>query len=255
MKKLGLIGYPLGHSFSKKYYVEKMEKENIVGIDYDLYPIPNIEDFPHLYTGENADFVGCNVTIPYKQAVMPYLQELSDEAKEIGAVHCITIQHLPSGEKKLVGYNTDAYGFEESLKKHWKPDKHNKALVLGNGGAAKAVLFVLKKLNVPAQLVSRVNSDSAISYEDLSIEMIAEHRLIINCTPLGTFSNVDACPPIPYEGVGENHYLYDLIYNPEETLFLKQGRTQGAVTKIGLEMLILEAAKKWEIWSVLERFI
>lgn len=249
MKKLGLIGYPLGHSFSKKYYVEKMEKENIGGIDYDLYPIPNIEDFPNLYTGENTDFVGCNVTIPYKQAVMPYLQELSVEAREIGAVNCITIEHLPSGEKKLVGYNTDAYGFEESLKKHWNPDKHNKALVLGNGGAAKAVLFVLKKLNVPAQLVSRVKSDFAISYEDLSIEMIAEHRLIINCTPLGTFPNVDACPPIPYHGIGENHYLYDLIYNPEETLFLKQGRTQGALTKNGLEMLILQADKNWEIWQ------
>lgn len=249
MKKLGLIGYPLGHSFSKKYYVEKMEKEHIVGIDYDLYPIPKIEDFPNLYTDENTDFVGCNVTIPYKQAVMPYLQELSEEAREIGAVNCITIQHLPSGEKKLVGYNTDAYGFEESLKKYWNPDKHNKALVLGNGGAAKAVLFVLKKLGVVAQLVSRVKSDSAISYEDLSVDMLAEHRLIINCTPLGTFPNVDACPPIPYDGVGKDHYLYDLIYNPEETLFLKQGRAKGAVTKNGLEMLILQADKNWEIWQ------
>lgn len=249
MKKLGLIGYPLGHSFSKKYYVEKMEKENIVGIDYDLYPISTIDEFPNLYTAGNTDFVGCNVTIPYKQAVLPYLQELSEEAKEIGAVNCITIQHLPNGATKLVGHNTDAYGFETSLRKYWNPEKHDKALVLGNGGAAKAVLFVLKKLGVSAQLVSRAKSESAISYEELSLETIAQNHLIINCTPLGTSPNVDACPPIPYNGIGENHYLYDLIYNPEETLFLKKGRMQGALTKNGLEMLVLQADKNWEIWQ------
>ncbi|MFD2743272.1 MULTISPECIES: shikimate dehydrogenase family protein [Sphingobacterium] len=248
MNKLGLIGYPLGHSFSKKYYVEKMQKENILDVDYDLYPIPSISEFPELFASGNTDFVGCNVTIPYKQAVMPYLQEISDEAKEIGAVNCITIKHLPDGSTKLVGYNTDAYGFEQSLKKHWDPEKHHKALVLGNGGAAKAVLYVLKKLDISSQLVSRVKSDSAISYEELSENMVSQSPLIINCTPLGTFPNIEACPPIPYESIGKNHYLYDLIYNPEETLFLKRGRMQGAVTKNGLEMLILQADKNWEIW-------
>ncbi|MCL7988375.1 shikimate dehydrogenase [Sphingobacterium sp. lm-10] len=249
MKKLGLIGYPLGHSFSKKYYMDKMEKENIVGIDYDLYPIPSIIEFPSLFTDGNTTFVGCNVTIPYKQAVMPYLQELSDEAREIGAVNCITIQHLPAGATKLVGYNTDAYGFEKSLRRYWNPEKHNKALVLGNGGAAKAVLYVLKKLGVSVQLVSRSKSETAISYEELSTEAIAATHLIINCTPLGTFPDVDVCPPIPYDGIGQDHYLYDLIYNPEETLFLKQGRLKGAVTKNGFEMLVLQADKNWEIWQ------
>lgn len=249
MKKLGLIGYPLGHSFSKKYYVDKMEKESIVDIDYDLYPIPSITAFPSLFAAGNTEFVGCNVTIPYKQSVIPYLQELSDEATEIGAVNCITLQHLPSGESKLVGYNTDAYGFEKSLRRHWDPEKHDKALILGNGGAAKAVLFVLKKLGISAQLVSRTKSEIAISYEELSTEIIAGTHLIINCTPLGTFPNVDACPPIPYDAIGQDHYLYDLIYNPEETLFLKQGRIKGAVTKNGYEMLVLQADKNWEIWQ------
>ncbi len=246
MKKLGLIGYPLGHSFSKKYYLEKMQREGIVGIDYELYPIQQISDFRDLYT--DLGLAGCNVTIPYKQAIMPYLDELSEEAQAIGAVNCVTIQHLPDGQARLTGYNTDAFGFEYSLRSGWDAEKHTRALVLGNGGAAKAALFVLKKMGIHAQLVSRTTGDGIWSYEDLTQEIIQEHRLIINCTPLGTFPNVEECPALPYDAISAAHYLYDLIYNPEETLFLQQGKARGAMTKNGYEMLVLQADKNWEIW-------
>ncbi len=248
MKKLGLIGFPLGHSFSKKYYVQKMAEEAIEGIDYDLYPIENITHFPNLYSDSENGLSGCNVTIPYKQAVIPYLDELSEEAQFIGAVNCITIERKGDGSSFLKGYNTDAFGFEQSLLPLLDPALHTHALVLGNGGAAKAVLFVLKKLGIPTQLVSRKASVDAIAYEEITPEIIAKHQLIVNCTPLGTFPNVDACPPIPYSAITAAHYLYDLIYNPEETLFLQKGREQGAATKNGYDMLVLQADKNWAIW-------
>ena len=246
MKKLGLIGFPLGHSFSKKYYIEKFEKEGIKNIDYDLYPLPSIQDFPNLYEND-PEFYGVNVTIPYKQDVIPYLTELSEEAKEIEAVNCIQIRNI-DGKPHLKGFNTDAFGFQKSLEPLLIP-QHNKALIFGNGGATKAVAFALKKLGIAYQVVSRTKSSENISYEDLSPELIQESTLLINCTPLGTFPKTEECPALPYEAITEKHLLYDLIYNPEETLFLRKGKEKGAKIKNGYEMLILQAEKNWEIWN------
>ncbi|MCT1523639.1 shikimate dehydrogenase family protein [Sphingobacterium hotanense] len=247
MKKLGLIGYPLGHSFSKKYYLEKFKNENIQGIDYDLYPISTIEEFPELYTTDSA-FYGVNVTIPYKQAVIPYLDELSPEAKAIGAVNCIQIIQTPGKAPYLIGYNTDVIGFMNSLAPLLTED-HKHALILGNGGATKAVCYALEKLGVAYQIVSRSKSEKNITYEDLNTDLIRDHKLIINCSPVGTAPNIEQCPDIPYEGIGNTHLLYDLIYNPTETLFLKKGRERGAAIKNGLEMLILQAEENWKIWN------
>ncbi|MBD1430823.1 shikimate dehydrogenase family protein [Sphingobacterium litopenaei] len=246
MIKLGLIGYPLGHSFSKNYYLAKFDKENIHDIHYDLYPIEQIDQFPTLYN-QNSHFRGFNVTIPHKQAVIPYLNELSEEAAQMKAVNCITIKHQ-EGKTILKGYNTDAYGFEKSLEPLLNPH-HIKALVLGNGGAAKAVFYTLEKLNISYKIVSRNSGTGDLTYEDLTKELLAKYSLIINCSPVGTFPNIDSCPNIPYEGITEKHLLYDLIYNPEETLFLKKGKERGATIKNGYEMLVLQAEKNWEIWQ------
>jgi len=246
MKQLGLIGYPLGHSFSKKYYLEKFKNEGINDIDYDLYPIPTIEEFPDLYLN-NPEFYGVNVTIPYKQEVMQFLTDLSEEAKEIAAVNCIQIKHTDSGIK-LKGFNTDAYGFEMSLKPLLKSN-HKSALVFGNGGATKAVVYSLKKLGISYQIVSRTKTAGNLSYDELSPELIKESLLLINCTPLGTFPKTEEFPVFPYDAITEDHLLYDLIYNPEETTFLKKGKQQGAQTKNGYEMLVLQAEKNWEIWN------
>ncbi|MDF2519148.1 MAG: aroE [Sphingobacterium sp.] len=246
MKKLGLIGFPLGHSFSKKYYLEKFQKENIQHIDYDLYPIERISDFPSIFT--NKDFYGVNVTIPYKIEVMDYLNELSDEAKAIQAVNCIRIMHSAEGTPYLKGYNTDAYGFEESLKPLLEVhDK--KALVLGNGGAAKAVIYVLDKLGIQHTLVSRTKQTDNFTYDEINASILAEYSVIINCSPVGTFPNIAESPALPYEHITAKHLFYDLIYNPEETTFLKKGKEKGARTKNGYEMLLLQAEKNWEIWN------
>ncbi|MCY4780936.1 shikimate dehydrogenase [Sphingobacterium sp. UT-1RO-CII-1] len=246
MKKLGLLGYPLGHSFSKKYYLDKFLNENIKDIDYDLYPIPSIEELTSLYT-EDERFYGFNVTIPYKQEVIKLLNDISEEAKEIGAVNCITIKRK-AGIPFLKGYNTDAYGFEVSLKPLLKK-QHKQALILGNGGAAKAVSYTLKKLGIPFKIISRSKQNGDLTYADLNKEVITNHQVIINCSPVGTFPNVDESPTIPYEGIGEQHLLYDLIYNPEETAFLKEGRKRNAVIKNGYEMLVKQADKNWDIWN------
>lgn len=246
MKKLGLIGYPLGHSFSKKYYLEKFEKERIEHIDYDLYPIERITDFPPIFS--NKDFYGVNVTIPYKIEVMDYLDELSEEAEAIQAVNCIRIRHRPDGRPHLKGYNTDAYGFEASLKPLLVPhDK--KALILGNGGAAKAVTYALDQLGITYKLVSRTKQIDNYTYDELDASILADYTLIINCSPVGTFPNIAEFPRLPYEYINDRHLLYDLIYNPEETTFLKKGKEKGARTKNGYEMLLLQAEKNWEIWN------
>lgn len=248
MIKLGLIGYPLGHSFSKSYYLAKFEKENIQHIDYDLYSLENINKFEDLYLGD-VQFKGFNVTIPYKMSIMNYLSELSDEAKVIGAVNCITIHHDEDSNTPLLkGYNTDAHGFEMSLTPLLNND-HRQALVLGNGGAAKAVLYVLAKLNIPYLIVSRTRENGDITYAELTEEIIEQHQIIINCSPVGTFPNTEESPAIPYQAISEGHILYDLIYNPEETLFLKKGKEKGATIKNGYEMLVLQAEKNWEIWQ------
>ncbi|WP_433863420.1 shikimate dehydrogenase family protein [Sphingobacterium thalpophilum] len=246
MKKLGLIGFPLGHSFSKKYYLEKFQQEDINDVDYDLYPIEHISDFVPIYS--DKDFYGVNVTIPYKIEVMRYLDELSEEAKSIQAVNCVRIMHSDDGSVYLKGYNTDAYGFETSLKPLLTP-KDQKALVLGNGGAAKAVIYALNQLNIAYKLVSRTKQADHYTYEELDASILSEYTVIINCSPLGTYPNITACPKLPYEYINENHLCYDLIYNPEETAFLRKGREQGARTKNGYEMLLLQAEKNWEIWN------
>ncbi|MGO1648729.1 MAG: shikimate dehydrogenase family protein [Sphingobacterium sp.] len=248
MKRLGLIGYPLGHSFSKKYYLDKFEREAISGVDYELYPLENMLEFPALFQ-QDPDFAGVNVTIPYKQQVIPYLDVITEEATAIGAVNCIRIEH-PAGSKPfLTGFNTDAFGFETSLSPLLTPDQ-DRALIFGNGGATKAISYVLSKLAIPFNIVSRTPKDQQLGYTELTPAIIANHRLLINCTPLGTYPKTDACPPIPYTAVGQQHLLYDLIYNPEETQFLKEGKARGARIKNGYEMLVLQAEKNWEIWNL-----
>lgn len=246
MVKLGLIGYPLGHSFSKNYYQAKFDKENIENVDYDLYALEHIETFETLYQSD-VNYRGFNVTIPHKVAILPYLNQLSEEAKAIGAVNCITIKR----DKKdtiITGYNTDAFGFENSFTPLRRPE-HQKALVLGNGGAAKAVVYTLQKLNIPYLIVSRSKDNGDITYSELDSHILQEYKIIINCSPLGTYPKTEECPDIPYDAITNEHLLYDLIYNPEETLFLKKGKEKGATIKNGYEMLVLQAEKNWEIWK------
>lgn len=258
MKKFGLIGYPLVHSFSKQYYTEKFQKLGLSDYSYELYPLQLLSSFPQLLKDE-PNLCGLNVTIPHKIGVLFYLDWISPEAKVVNAVNCIKIikknplDDFFSGECslepiRLQGYNTDVYGFEESLKPLLKKS-HSRALVLGNGGAARAVLYVLKKLNIDYTVVSRKASHLQLSYEEITKEVIEKHTLIINTTPVGTFPAVEDCLNIPYEFIGKKHLLYDLIYNPEETEFLKRGRLNGATIKNGKEMLELQAEKNWEIWE------
>lgn len=246
-KIFGLIGYPLTHSFSAKYFADKFEKENIVNHSYDNFEIPSIEDFPSIIKN-NPDLVGLNVTIPYKEQILPFLDELDDEAREIGAVNTIRIIKR-DGKTILKGYNTDIYGFRETLKPLLQQN-HYKALILGTGGAAKAVEYVLKKIGLEVLYVSR-NPASAneVAYSDLNQEALRNYPVIINSTPLGMYPKVDVCPAIPYEYITKSNLLYDLIYNPSETLFMKKGVEKGANTQNGLGMLKLQAEKAWEIWN------
>lgn len=246
MKKLGLIGYPLSHSFSKKFYLKKFELEKISNIQYDLYPIEDISDFPPLYE-RDAAFYGFNVTIPHKRTVMQFLNEFSPEAAEINAVNCIQVR-WQEGKPYLKGFNTDAFGFKKSLQPLLKP-QHTHALIFGNGGAAQAVLYVLRELGVSFKMVSRSRNNGDLTYADLTEDIIASHKLLINCSPVGTFPNIADAPDIPYDGIDSAHLLYDLIYNPEETAFLKKGKERGAVIKNGHDMLIFQAEKNWEIWN------
>lgn len=241
MNVYGLIGYPLSHSFSPDYFAKKFELLNIKDSSYQSFPIPNIEELSKLLTDNNS-IKGLNVTIPYKTSVMDYLDKVDLAAKEIGAVNTIKIDN----NKRLIGYNTDVYGFERSLTPLLT--KPIKALVLGTGGAAKAVTYVLKKLNIEFILISRNNS-KGITYNNLSEEIISSHLLIINTTPIGMYPNDDSKPDIPYHLLTNDHILYDLVYNPEETLFLKAGKEKGATIKNGLEMLHLQADKSWDIWQ------
>jgi len=242
MKKFGLLGKNIDYSFSRGYFKDKFET-NKLDCTYNNFDLEAIEDFESLKTTE-TQLSGLNVTIPYKQVVLPYLDAIDSEAQEIGAVNTIKIEN-----GRLTGYNTDHFGFENSLKPHLK-SHHKRALILGTGGASKAVAFALKKLGIHFEYVSRTPSSSVkYSYESLAIEGIENYQIIINCTPLGTFPDVHKCPTIPYEHITSNHLLFDLIYNPEETLFLKHGNTKNATTLNGLEMLRLQAEKSWEIWN------
>ncbi|MFN8345658.1 MAG: shikimate dehydrogenase [Spirosomataceae bacterium] len=249
MRLFALIGYPLTHSFSKKYFTEKFQNEGIPDCRYELLELPDYRDFPKLLAA-HPELVGVNVTIPHKQNIIPFLDELDTaSAARIGAVN--TIKVLPDG--RLKGYNTDYYGFRLSLEQWLHTlNRHTeglKALVLGNGGAAKAVFAALEDLQVPYQIVSRQKTAATISYEDLTAEVMATHALIINTSPVGTYPHVEECPVLPYGLLNETHLLYDLVYNPTETLFLKKGKVQHAAIHNGLPMLQLQAEKAWEIWN------
>lgn len=241
----GLIGYPLSHSFSKKYFTEKFVNDSIGGAFYELFPLETIKDFPGLLKAY-PNLAGINVTIPYKQQVIPYLDDLEEAAAQIGAVNTIKVEN-----GRLIGYNTDVYGFGNALKKTLEKHqlKVEKALVLGTGGAAQAVVFQLKNMGFMVQSVSRKQKEDCLTYQELDTAIITEYQLIVNTTPLGMSPKIDACPAIPYKGLSAKHLLYDLVYNPAETLFLKKGKEKGAQVLNGLQMLLLQAEKSWEIWN------
>lgn len=243
MKKFGLIGYPLGHSFSKKFFSEKFEKEGISECEYDLYPIESIELFPNLVSKIGKELVGLNCTIPYKAAIIPFLDSLSEEANSIQAVNTI---FFSDGIKK--GFNTDIPGFESTLI-NFIPTSLKKALVLGNGGSAKAVKYVLNRLGIEYKVVSRNPDLLGLAYTDLNRDIFTDYNLIVNTTPLGMYPKVDSCPDLDYSQLGASHYLYDLVYNPTKTLFLQHGEKQGAHIMNGLPMLVAQAEASWKIWN------
>jgi shikimate dehydrogenase len=243
MRRYGLIGYPLSHSFSQKYFTEKFQREGITGCVYDNFPLASIDEFAALIQ-QQADLHGLNVTIPYKEKVIPFLHAQSEVVKTIGACNCIRIEN---GE--LTGHNTDVVGFEESLRPLLQPH-HKKALVLGTGGAAKAVHYVLNKLGIDFYEVSRTPCTTRqLSYQQVDEAVIKEHEVIINTSPLGMYPNIDECTPLPYQALTAKHYLFDLVYNPAKTLFLQKGEEQGAAIKNGHDMLIIQAEESWRIWN------
>lgn len=237
MKTYGLIGKNISYSFSRNYFANKFKKENIKNSQYINFDIDNLSELNNIF---NTDNYGFNVTIPYKEVIIPYLDSLDFHAEKIGAVNTIKIEN-----EKKIGFNTDWIGFKKSIEPLLN-SHHTKALILGTGGASKAVIYALDQLKIETLMVSRYGE---ISYEDLSEEIIQNHAIIINCTPVGTFPNVDAAPEIPYHFITKNHLAYDLIYNPAETLFLKKCKEKGAVVKNGLEMLEIQAEASWKIWN------
>ncbi|MDE5678792.1 MAG: shikimate dehydrogenase [Phocaeicola sp.] len=245
MKKYGLIGYPLGHSFSKNFFNEKFHSENI-DAEYVNFEIPSIQEFPSILV-ENPNLEGLNVTIPYKEQVIPYLDELDKDAAAIGAVNVIKITRQ-KGKIKLIGYNSDVIGFTQSIEPLLEP-QHKKALILGTGGASKAIAHGLKELGLEYKFVSRNLREGMLTYSKLTPETMDEYKVIVNCTPVGMYPQADQYPDIPYLHLTPNHLLYDLLYNPDTTLFMKKGSEKGAVTKNGLEMLLLQAFAAWDIWN------
>ncbi len=245
MDKYGLIGYPLGHSFSISYFNEKFESEGIDAV-YENFEIPQIDDVKEIIDS-NPDLKGLNVTIPYKQQVLKYIKELSPEAKAIGAVNVIRIEH--KGNKTVLkGFNSDVIGFTKSIEPILNT-YHKKALILGTGGAAKAIQYGLQSLGIETLLVSRTKKKNAITYEEVTADIVREYNVIVNCTPVGMYPHIDECPKLPYEAMDSHTLLYDLLYNPDETKFLRLGAERGATVKNGLEMLLLQAFVSWEIWN------
>lgn len=236
--KFGLIGRNISYSFSKKYFEQKFQKLLLNNYSYEIFDIENLNNISEIFKTENLR--GLNVTIPYKEKIIPFIDELSEEAQEIGAINCISIKN-----GKTKGYNTDAFGFEKTLLLH-KKEFQKTAIILGNGGAAKAVQFVLKKNYIPYITVSRTTE---INYENLSENLVKENLIIIQCTPVGTFPNVEDCVKFPFEAITENHLIIDLIYNPEYSQFIKNCAEKGAKTANGLYMLEQQAEKAWEIWN------
>lgn len=244
MRLFGLMGYPLSHSFSQSFFTQKFLSMGMgEELAYENFSIPDIEEFPELLIRKN-NLNGFNVTIPYKKQIIPFLHELTPEVAEMGACNCVRIQN-----KKLIGYNTDIVGFENSLKPYLQKH-HTHALILGTGGAAAAVEFVLRKLQIAYLNVSRTPNEQAILYTDLNETILSTYTLIINTSPVGQFPNVDESPNIPFEYLGPQHHLYDLIYNPTETLFLQKGKAKGATVQNGYEMLVLQAEESWRIWNL-----
>lgn len=245
MDKYGLIGYPLGHSFSIGYFNEKFQNE-CIDATYENFEIPSIENLTEILDS-NPELKGLNVTIPYKEKVISYLDSISPEARAIGAVNVIKVNHK-GNKTELKGYNSDVIGFTQSIEPLLER-YHRKALVLGTGGASKAIIFSLKSLGIETLTVSRYERHGCVRYEDITPEMIKEYNVIVNCTPCGMYPQTDDCPNLPYEAMDGHTLLYDLIYNPDETLFLKKGKAQGATVKNGLEMLLLQAFASWNFWN------
>ncbi len=245
MRQFGLIGYPLSHSFSKKYFSDKFEREQIAQAHYELFELPTIDAFNELLIS-HTNLTGLNVTIPHKQAIIPYLDALDDSARRVGAVNVIKIE---AGKK--TGYNSDYFGFKQSLlNTGFGITVDTQALVLGSGGASKAVMVALEDLSVAYKVVSRKpEASNQISYQEVTPNVLAQHQIIINTTPLGMHPHTEACPDLPYEALTSQHLLFDLVYNPAQTLFMKKGEAQGAKAINGLEMLHLQAEKAWEIWN------
>ena len=241
MKTYGLFGFPLTHSFSVKYFADKFAEEGIVDCVYNNYAIESVEELPDVIRQDHL--VGFNVTIPYKEAVIEYLHEIDETADAIGAVNCVKIV-----DDRLIGYNTDAYGFTESLKR-FIGDRKLSALILGSGGSSKAVAYALKVLNIPYRFVSRRKKAEWLTYNELTAEVMDANRLIINTTPLGMFPNAENAPMLPYALLTPEHFLFDLIYNPAETEFLLQGKEHGANITNGMNMLHFQAVRNWEIWN------
>ena len=246
MDKYGLIGFPLGHSFSISYFNQKFADEGI-DAEYVNFEIPNIDELQEILD-MNPDLRGLNVTIPYKEKVIPFLDSISPEAQAIGAVNVIRVTH-EGRNVKLKGFNSDVIGFTQSIEPMIDKKWHQKALVLGTGGASKAITYGLKSLGIEPVYVSRYQRPGTIQYEQITAEVVKEYNVIVNCTPLGMYPHVEECPLLPYEAMDAHTILYDLIYNPDETLFMKKGRERGADVKNGLEMLLLQAFASWEMWN------
>lgn len=242
MRLYGLIGYPLSHSFSKKYFTEKFEREGLKDYQYELFPVSSIEELPQLLE-KHPELCGLNVTIPYKEQVLSYLHSENELVKAIRACNCIDIRN-----GRLKGYNTDVIGFERSLLEQWQPH-HKRALILGTGGVSKAVQYIMQKMGLAYRYVSRKPGVHNYSYEQLTPAIMQEYTLIVNTTPLGMYPNVTEAPPIPYEALTPRHYLFDMVYNPDKTLFLKMGEEKGAAIKNGADMLKIQADESWEIWN------
>jgi len=242
MRRFGLIGKDISYSFSPGYFGDKFRELGLEDCIYEIYDLPQISRFPGLLD-RYPDLAGLNVTIPYKEAVIPYLDHLEEQAGEIGAVNTLRFT-----QNRLEGYNTDVIGFRESLRPLLRPTDQS-ALILGTGGASKAVAYGLRQLDIPFRFVSRNPEKGQLSYGEVNAGLLKQYQILVNCTPLGTHPEVDKAPSLPYAALDASHLLYDLIYNPSETTFLKEGRQRGARTKNGLEMLRLQAEASWKIWN------
>lgn len=242
MKRYGLIGYPLSHSFSQRYFTEKFARESIHDAIYENYSIAEIDQLKNILKQQH-ELCGFNVTIPYKKEVLSFLSSSSPVVEAMGACNCVKIE-----KEKLIGHNTDVVGFEQSLLPYLK-GHHHRALILGTGGAAAAVAYVFNQREIPFQYVSRKKSGTSLAYEELDETLMKNHSLIINTTPLGMSPLVDECPPVPYQWINEQHHCFDLIYNPAETMFLQKAKKAGATIQNGAEMLVIQAEESWRIWN------